>query len=243
MIKFIYQITKEGLPMSQDSLDELFSSNPEFEASCKAISSAVERSINSICVSNIDGISEALALSADCLSRLGDVSNSTLSKAFFPPVLESLGNSINSSSLLASTKVLEKIFKDLPSSTNSSNNFVTLDREVIKEYELPETVAIPVGHNRVKIKFDALLSIIGMIISVFLSLSSSATEQERLTLQRTEVQILSEILENTEPTNSDTAKELDTLKESVDELNSHSTKIEQYLKEIAESEDSDSKSK
>ena len=73
MIKFIYQITKEGLPMSQDSLDELFSSNPEFEASCKAISSAVERSINSICVSNIDGISEALALSADCLSRLGDV--------------------------------------------------------------------------------------------------------------------------------------------------------------------------
>ena len=108
-------------------------------------------------------------------------------------------------------------------------DYITLDKKVIKEYELPETIAIPIGHNRIKMKLDTLLAIIAIIISLFSS-RPSASEQEQLALQRTEVQILSEILENTKASNATTSEQLDTLKESVDKIQ----------KELAESKNNES---
>lgn len=78
-------------------------------------------------------------------------------------------------------------------------------------------------------KLDTLLAIIAIIISLFSS-RPSASEQEQLALQRTEVQILSEILENTKASNATTSEQLDTLKESVDKIQ----------RELAESKNNES---
>ena len=75
-------------------------------------------------------------------------------------------------------------------------------------------------------RFLNLLNTVIAIIALVVALRPSATEQEQLALQRTEVQILSEILENTKASNATTSEQLDILKESVDTLQ----------KELAESE-------
>ena len=75
-----------------------------------------------------------------------------------------------------------------------------------------------------------MIAIIGVIISLFALFKPSASEQEQLALQRTEVQILSEILESTNDSNATTSEQLDTLKESVDTIQ----------KEIAESKNNES---
>jgi len=62
-------------------------------------------------------------------------------------------------------------------------------------------------------------------------------------LHQTEVQILSEILENTEASDAITVEKLDKLQESVNEINSHLANIEQYQKELAESENNESTNK
>lgn len=83
-----------------------------------------------------------------------------------------------------------------------------------------------------------MIAIIGIIISLFALFKPSSTEREQIALQQTEVQILSEILDTTEATDPKTSEKLNTLRESVDKLNSN---IEQCLQENSESENTDSK--
>lgn len=63
----------------------------------------------------------------------------------------------------------------------------------------------------------------------------SKSEQEQIALQKTEVQTLSQILENTESTSQKTSEQLNALKEAVDGLNSRVANIEQYQKESSQS--------
>ena len=79
-------------------------------------------------------------------------------------------------------------------------------------------------------RFLNLLNTVIAIITMIVTLRPSATEQEQLALQRTEVQILSEILESTKASNATTSEQLDTLKESVDTIQ----------KEISESKNNES---
>ena len=79
-------------------------------------------------------------------------------------------------------------------------------------------------------RFLNLLNTVIAIIALIVTLRPSVTEQERLALQRTEVQILSEILESTKASNATTSEQLDALKESVDTIQ----------KEISESKNNES---
>lgn len=164
----------------------------------------------------------------------------------------SLGESIVSAALSASELALKNIpiSPDFASTlennsyeSNQEENYILLDQSNIKEYDLFESLAISIGHNCFRIKLDTLIAIISLIITIFSALKPSATYQEQLALQKNEVQILSEILDNATPSNSKTALKLESLKESVDEANLHLANIEQSLKELAESENNESTSK
>ena len=110
----------------------------------------------------------------------------------------------------------------------------------MKEYELPETIAIPIGHNRIKIKLEIFIAILALIWSVFTTFLPSSSDPNVRSFLNHQNQILTNILEDSEASNAKTIKELDALKQSVDEANSHLANIEQYLKENAESENIES---
>ena len=236
MIKFFHKITKEGLIMSRKSLAELYLSNSEFSASINTFVSTLNDTMRK---THYDEFS---SLSASYIERLGKLS--------VPPTLRLdltsciIGNSVTSSVISASANVMKELLQDatVPSISLSNDDFVIVDQEIIKEYEFPETIAIPIGHNRAKIKFGTLISIIGIIISIFSALPSKS-EQEQIALQKTEVQTLSQILENTESTSQKTSEQLNALKEAVDGLNSRVANIEQSQKENSESGNSGTKNK
>ncbi len=212
--------------MTENSLN-----NSELDESIRSIASAYENAMKILSETAPVGMLEAVKLSADYLNQLGSASISTNLQFAIESLLSTLGDSAPYAAISASNAVVKELIKDFPTSSDfiPDKDYVTVDKAVIKEYELPEKIAIPIGHNRVKIKFDTLLAIIAIIISLFSS-KPSATEQEQLALQRTEVQILSEILESTKASNATTAEQLDTLKESVDTIQ----------KEIAESKNNES---
>lgn len=205
--------------MAQDSLSNLYLSNPKLAESIQTVASEATKAIKLLGETHNDSISEIVKLSADYINELGNLYISTSLQSAVTAYISALGSSITQSTASVSNIVVKEVMKNLtPSPAFIPNeDYITLDKKVIKEYKLPETVAIPIGHNRIKMKLDTLLAIIAIIISLFSS-RPSASEQEQLALQRTEVQILSEILENTKASNATTSEQLDTLKESVDKI-------------------------
>nr|WP_288709559.1 hypothetical protein [uncultured Dorea sp.] len=214
--------------MSRNSLAELYLSNSKFSASINTFVSTLNDTMRK---THYDEFSSLSACYIEQLSKLS-----------VPPTLRLdltsciIGNSVTSSVISASANVMKELLQDatVPSISLSNDDFVIVDQEIIKEYEFPETIAIPIGHNRAKIKFETLISIIGIIISIFSALPSKS-EQEQIALQKAEVQILSQILENTESTSPETSEELNALNEAVDGLNSRVANIEQYQKESSQS--------
>ena len=217
--------------MTQDSLSKAYLSNPKLNESFQSTVSEVADAIELLCKTHNDSLTEVVNLAANLINEIGNHYIHTALDCYVDEFTSTFGNSIAQSAISTSNKFVKEVLKDFPTSSDfiPDKDYVTVDEAVIKEYELPEKIAIPIGHNRVKIKFDTLLAIIAIIISLFSS-KPSATEQEQLALQRTEVQILSEILESTKASNATTSEQLDTLKESVDTLQ----------KEIAESKNNES---
>lgn len=217
--------------MTQNSLSKAYLSNPKLNESFQSAVSAAADALELLCSAHNDNLSEVVNLATNLINEIGNRYIHTALDCYVDEFISTLGNSIAQSAISTSNKFIKEVLKDFPTSSSfvSDEDCVTVDEAVIKEYELPETIAIPIGHNRVKIKFDTLLAIIAIIISLFSS-KPSATEQEQLALQRTEIQILSEILESTKASNATTAEQLDTLKESVDTIQ----------KEIAESKNNES---
>ena len=231
--------------MTQDSLSKAYLSNPKLNESFQSTVSEVADAIELLCNTHNDSLTEVVNLASNLINEIGNRYIHTALDCYVDEFTSTFGNSIAQSAISTSNKFVKEVLKDFPTSSGfvSNEGCVTVDEAVIKEYELPETIAIPIGHNRVKIKFDTLIAIIGVIISLFALFKPSASEQEQLALERNQVQILTSILENTESSDPETAKKLDTLQESVDEMNSHLASIEQYQKENAESENTESKNK
>ena len=78
------------------------------------------------------------------------------------------------------------------------DDYITVDEDPIREFEIPEAVAIPIGHNRLKIKTDFFIALMGIIISAIISLSALIADQiesnsvESTTQQEEEIQLMQE---------------------------------------------------
>ena len=171
--------------MAQDSLSKSYLSNPKLDESFQSAVSEVANAIELLCKAHNDNISEIVKLSADYINELGNLYISTSLQSAVTAYISTLGSSMAQSTASVSNIVVKEVMKNLTPSPAfiPDEDYITLDKKVIKEYELPETVAIPIGHNRIKMKIDTLLAIIAIIISLFSS-RPSATEQEQLALQK-----------------------------------------------------------
>ena len=119
------------------------------------------------------------------------------------------------------------LFEVQPESTSDAE-YVIIDNSIISDFD-NATDTFPIDSKHSKITFDRFLSLLNTVIAIIalvVALRPSATEQEQLALQRTEVQILSEILENTKASNATTSEQLDILKESVDTLQKEISEFE-----------------
>ena len=116
----------------------------------------------------------------------------------------------------------------------SEDDFVIVDDTTVKTYELPDSVYIPIGNNRIKMPTSFLLALIDLIISTILTISiaiaqsnSSRTEQinqmqieeSQLELQRAQNEMLQQLLHNIDTSSSSEAETIKELKKTVEELN------------------------
>ena len=164
--------------------------------------------------------------------------------------------------------VSEELTKSISSSfnTESANTFetppnedyVTLDKDSIETFEIPESIAIPLGKYRVKMSTDVFISIISLLVSIILSTSialyqsnQSPTESETQQIQldetqnallQTQNQLLYDLLHSIDTSSSSESGSLQSLKKAVEEQNLHLSRIEKSLDSIEKSLDNNASS-
>ena len=182
----------------------------------------------------------------ESLSKMSDIITTTIRENITIGVYNNLNESLKQSlSLLELQKQFLNLPPELHSHSDLSNysedlgglpedDFVIVDDTTVKTYELPDSVYIPIGNNRIKMPTSFLLALIDLIISTILTISiaiaqsnSSRTEQinqmqieeSQLELQRAQNEMLQQLLHNIDTSSSSEAETIKELKKTVEELN------------------------
>lgn len=150
-------------------------------------------------------------------------------------LISSIGSSVSPAAISAIKSAVKETLSartEIQPESTSDTEYVIVENSIVSDFD-NATKTFPVDSKHSKMTFDRFLNLLNTVIAIItliVTLRPSATEQEQLALQRTEVQILSEILESTKASNATTSEQLDTLKESVDTIQ----------KEISESKNNES---
>lgn len=182
----------------------------------------------------------------ESLSKMSDIMTTTIRENITTGVYNNLNESLKQSlSLLELQKQFLNLPPELHFHSDLSNysedlgglpedDFVIVDDTTVKTYELPDSVYIPIGNNRIKMPTSFLLALIDLIISTILTISiaiaqsnSSRTEQinqmqieeSQLELQRAQNEMLQQLLHNIDTSSSSEAETIKELKKAVEELN------------------------
>ena len=182
----------------------------------------------------------------ESLSKMSDIMTTTIRENITTGVYNNLNESLKQSlSLLELQKQFLNLSPELHFHSDLSNysedlgglpedDFVIVDDTTVKTYELPDSVYIPIGNNRIKMPTSFLLALIDLIISTILTISiaiaqsnSSRTEQinqmqieeSQLELQRAQNEMLQQLLHNIDTSSSSEAETIKELKKTVEELN------------------------
>ena len=149
-------------------------------------------------------------------------------------LISSIGSSVSPAAISAIKSAVKETLSartEIQPESTSDTEYVIVENSIVSDFD-NATNTFPVDSKHSKMTFDRFLNLLNTVIAIItmiVTLRPSATEQEQLALQRTEVQILSEIL-STKASNATTSEQLDTLKESVDTIQ----------KEISESKNNES---
>lgn len=138
-------------------------------------------------------------------------------------LISSIGSSVSPAAISAIKSAVKETLSartEIQPESTSDTEYVIVENSIVSDFD-NATNTFPVDSKHSKMTFDRFLNLLNTVIAIItliVTLRPSATEQEQLALQRTEVQILSEILESTKASNATTSEQLDTLKESVDTI-------------------------
>mgnify|MGYP005760895389 CR=1 FL=1 len=189
--------------------------NPDLTAT--AISQAASKALNiPYDYDSISGAVSAMASYAKTLSTLNTTSSG----------MDSIVSAV--SSALTSLDSSE----DFP-----EDDYVTIDEAPIKEWEIPDTIAIPIGHNRIRMKTDIFIVFIGsiviplifnlagLIVDLSAAISESKNETYRIELEEERNTLINEsnqlfdryldILDSTDASDSSKADQIEHWKESL----------------------------
>ena len=179
----------------------------------------------------------------ESFSKMSEIMTATIRENITTGVYNNLNESLKQSLSLLE---LQKQFLNLPPELHfhsdlsedlgglPEDDFVIVDDTTVKTYELPDSVYIPIGNNRIKMPTSFLLALIDLIISTILTISiaiaqsnSSRTEQinqmqieeSQLELQHAQNEMLQQLLHNIDTSSSSEAETIKELKKTVEELN------------------------
>lgn len=182
----------------------------------------------------------------ESLSKMSDIMTTTIRENITTGVYNNLNESLKQSlSLLELQKQFLNLPPELHFHSDLSNysedlgglpedDFVIVDDTTVKTYELPDSVYIPIGNNRIKMPTSFLLALIDLIISTILTISIAIAqsnssqsdqikqvqiEESQLELQRAQNKMLQQLLHNIDTSSSSEAETIKELKETVEELN------------------------
>ena len=175
----------------------------------------------------------------ESLSKMSEIMTTTIRENITTGVYNNLNESLKQS---LSPLELQKQFLNLPPELHfhsdlsnysedlgglPEDDFVIVDDTTVKTYELPDSVYIPIGNNRIKMPTSFLLALIDLIISTILTISiaiaqsnSSRTEQinqmqieeSQLELQHAQNEMLQQLLHNIDTSSSSEAETIKELK-------------------------------
>lgn len=186
------------------------------------------------------------AISFDLLNQFADLSKQFSSD--YAPVISAVFKELSDNmasitpELISFISNIENGVSDLSDIVNSSatafssmadypingdfDDYITVDEHPIKDLEIPETLAIPIGHNRVRIKTDVFINFLITIIFALLTFAVSTYQgyenaesqerfqEEQLQLDRERNQTLNKILESVDASNSSQSEAIEELKAS-----------------------------
>ena len=218
------------------------------EVTSRKVESALTR-LNEITLSP-EAISSICGASTMVLNRLSDISipsnvafqKSVLGLAAIVP--KNFGKNISTISSFSTMDALKDIslsnISDIGASlaTEKSvtpdelpeDDYVTIDEDSVQELNIPETIAVPVGNKRIRIKTDLFLTLlmtilfglVGCIQTAYYEEKSLAAEQEyqdtQLKLEEERNQILRNRLESIDLSTSSQSDSIETLIDAIDTL-------------------------
>ena len=146
-------------------------------------------------------------------------------------------------------KTSAKIIKTIAESTLSQNNhktddYITVNEDSVKEFQIPDTIAIPIGHNRVRIKTESFIKVLWIILTTLIEFSilvyqgnkNEASEtyyqEKQIKLKQEENQVLRDFLESIDASMSSKAKTIEELKESILTIESSLEAFEPLVSDI-----------
>lgn len=135
----------------------------------------------------------------------------------------------------------------------NKHDYVIFDESAINEYEIPDTIAIPLGFGRIRMKtsdfISVLLTVISIVVTIFTTVMSRPTspteaEQKQIEIQefqnqllQSQNQMLSQLLSNIDLSSSSQAEALQALKESVEAQKSAIFDLKESLGSLQQSID------
>lgn len=109
-------------------------------------------------------------------------------------VLSAMTKNLSSLNIVSLSKTALETLND--SSSFPEEDFVTFDESPIKEWNIPDTIAIPVGNNRIRMKTDIFITILsgiivpillwiaGLIVDLHDAHAKAQTESQRLEIEQ-----------------------------------------------------------
>lgn len=158
--------------------------NPDLTAT--AISQAASKALNINIPYDYDSISGAVSAMSSLAKSLSGSNTASLDVNKTASIISSVLESLDETS-------------DLP-----EDDFVTFDRNPIKEWEIPDTIAIPIGHNRIRMRTDIFIAFIGSIVIPLIvsfagfildlstAISESQNESRRIELEEEQNTLINE---------------------------------------------------
>ncbi|MCI9583351.1 MAG: hypothetical protein HFG46_06665 [Clostridium sp.] len=124
--------------------------------------------------------------------------------------------------------IFEHMFLQLKKNKLDESDYVIVDEKPVKEISVPDTLAIPAGNYRVKIKTEYFIAILFGILSLIVSIASSIIasssslntdriqeEQIYIQTQQWQNQILNRLLDSVDASSSSQAEAIEALREAV----------------------------
>lgn len=168
------------------------------------------------------------------------ISNSLKNSPSFQKFSSTLGGITPELKLVSSSHTYD-FPKELGGLSECDNDYVVVDKSAVKTYDLPDSVAIPIGNNRIRISTSLLFAIISFILSTGISIASSLVqsnssqvaqdkqlqvEEAQLEVQRAQYKMLQQLLHNVDTSSSNEAKAIKDLQETVEEQNKQLSEIQ-----------------